>query len=348
MTVPIPSISPNEVLVRPVQLLALFIPLTVFQVKIRACGVCGTDLHIDVGDLPEEFPAKYPLIPGHEPVGTVVATGSAVTRLQIGQRVVCGANTPCTDCFFCLRGQPLLCSNIKCAGVTVAGAFAEYAKYPSSKVVPISNLSDMEAVLVEPASCAAQMLSRVRPEVGSTVLVFGAGPAGLLIAQLLKLNGGVRVVVASLGGAKMDLAKTLGVGDEFVVLEGKQPEEEMERLKERYPYGFDVVVEATGVPKVLENSINYVRRGGKLAIFGVYSSAARVSWSPSRILGYQISIVGSIAEVIQFPVAVDYLDGGKVNVKGITNKTFRLEQWGECLESMKEGDTVKAVIVFDE
>jgi len=108
------------------------------------------------------------------------------------------------------------------------------------------------------------------------------------------------------------------------------------------------VVEATGVPKVLEDSINYVRRGGKLAVFGVYSSAARVSWSPSKILGHQISIVGSIAEVIRFPVAVDYLESRKVDVKGVVNRTFRLEQWGECLQSLKDGETVKAAIVFDE
>ena len=263
--------------------------------------------------------------------------------------MVCSANVPCTDCAFCLRGEPLLCSAIVCHGVTAPGAFAQYAAYPSSKVVPVApHLSALEAVLVEPASCAAQMLDRVRPGIGSAVLVFGAGPAGLLIAQLLRLNGGCRVVVVSLEGAKLELARRLGVADGYFGLEVGRESEGMRALAEANPLGFDVVVEATGVPKVLEDSINYVRRGGKLAVFGVYSSAARVSWSPSKILGHQISIVGSIAEVIRFPVAVDYLESRKVDVKGVVNRTFRLEQWGECLQSLKDGETVKAAIVFDE
>lgn len=231
---------------------------------------------------------------------------------------------------------------------TVDGAFAEYCAYHKSKVVPIQNMTDMEACLVEPASCAAQMLNKVAPSVGSTVLVFGSGPAGLLIAQLFKQNGGCKVVIAALAGAKLDLGRTLQAGDEFVEVGGTTPDAALEELKKRYSHGFDIVVEASGVPKVLENSINFVRRGGKLAIFGVYSSAARVSWSPSKILGDQISIVGSIAEVIRFPVSVDYIESGRVNVKGIANRTFKLEQWGEALESMRQADTVKAAIVFDD
>ena len=155
------------------------------------------------------------------------------------------------------------------------------------------------------------------------------------------------MAIASLPGAKLDTARRLSVADSFVELSGTQPEPALDEIRKTHTRGFDIVVEATGVPKVLEASLTFVRRGGKLAVFGVYSSEARVSWQPSKILCNQISIIGSIAEVIRFPAAVDYLDSKRIRVDGIANKTFRLEQWGKCLESLKMGGTVKAAIVFD-
>lgn len=82
-------------------------------------------------------------------------------------------------------------------------------------------------------------------------------------------------------------------------------------------------------------------------MFSVYSSSARVSWPPSKIFGDEITILGSFSETYMFPAAIDYLDSGKVKVEGIVNKTFKLEQWGECLESMKNKSAIKAAIVFD-
>ena len=106
---------------------------------------------------------------------------------------------------------------------------------------------------------------------------------GLCLAQLLRQNGGSHVVIAAPGGLKMDLAKKLGAGDEYVELSRKDPQAQFQKLKEDNPYGFDIVVEATGSAKILEDSINYVRRGGKLVVYGVYSEEARVTWPPSKI-----------------------------------------------------------------
>ena len=129
--------------------------------------------------------------------------------------------------------------------------------------------------------------------------------------------------------------------------------------------GFDIVVEATGSAKILEEAIHYVRRGGKLVVYGVYSNAARVSWPPSKIFGDEITIIGSFSETFQFPngiflprklslqrgneliVALAYLDSGKVKVEGIVNKTFTIDQWEECLESMRNKSAIKAAILFE-
>lgn len=163
------------------------------------------------------------------------------------------------------------------------GGFAEYCAYPAGRVFKIKNLSDVDATLLEPASCAAHGLDKIAPKMGSSVLIFGAGPTGLVLAQLLRQNGGCRVVVAAPGGLKMDLAKKLGAGDEYIELSRQDASAQYAKIKADNPYGFDVVVEATGSVKILEDSINYVRRGGKLVVYGVYSSKDRVSWPPSKI-----------------------------------------------------------------
>jgi len=324
--VPLPKVRDNDVLI-----------------KVKACGVCGTDLHIHDG----EFIAKFPLIPGHETVGVVAAIGKDVKGFQIGERVCADNSELCGECFYCRRGQVLLCEHFEAHGVTMDGGFAEYCAYPAGKVFKIHNLSDVDATLLEPASCACHGLEKIAPKLGSTVLMFGAGPTGLCLAQLLRHNGGSRVVIAAPEGLKMDLAKNLDAADEYISLSRSNPEAQFQQIKEANPYGFDIVVEATGSPKILEDAIHYVRRGGKLVVYGVYSDSARVSWPPSKIFGDEITILGSFSETYMFPATIGYLDSGKVKVTGIVNKTFKLEQWGECLEAMRNKSAIKAAIVFD-
>ncbi|ODQ50376.1 alcohol dehydrogenase [Saitoella complicata NRRL Y-17804] len=323
---PLPELRPTDVLI-----------------KVAACGVCGTDLHIHEG----EFLAKFPLVPGHECVGTVAAIGPKVTQFSIGDRVVADNSELCESCFYCRRGQPLLCENFEAHGVTMNGAFAEYCAYPQQKVFKIKNLSNVDATLLEPASCAAHGLEKIAPKLGSSVLMIGAGPTGLVLSQLLKQNGGCNVVLAAPAGNKMELAKKLDAADVYIPLSRDDASAQWDQIKKDHPYGFDIVVEATGSAAILESSINYVRRGGKLVVYGVYSNAARVSWPPSKIFGDEITILGSFSETYCFPAAIDYLDSGKVRVEGIVNKQFKIEQWQECLDSMKNKSAIKAAIVFE-
>ncbi|RMZ76204.1 hypothetical protein DV737_g4925, partial [Chaetothyriales sp. CBS 132003] len=324
--VPLPTLRDNDVLL-----------------KVKACGVCGTDLHIHEG----EFLAKFPLIPGHETVGVVAAVGPKVKSFSVGDRVVADNSELCGECFYCRRGEELLCEDFQAHGVTMDGGFAEYCAYPAKRVFPIKNLSDVDATLLEPASCAAHGLDKIAPKMGSSVLMFGAGPTGLVLTQMLRQNGGCHVVVAAPQGLKMDLAKSLDAADEYIELSRKDPGPQFEKLKKDNPYGFDIVVEATGSVKILEDSINYVRRGGKLVVYGVYGSKDRVTWPPSKIFGDEITILGSFSETYKFPAAIDYLDKGKVKVTGIVNKTFKIDQWAECIEAMRNKSAIKAAITFD-
>ncbi len=247
------------------------------------------------------------MIPGHETVGVVAALGPKVKGFKVGDRVVADNSELCGECFYCRRGEELLCEDFQAHGVTMDGGFAEYCAYPAKRVFQIKNLSDVDATLLEPASCAAHGLDKIAPKMGSSVLMFGAGPTGLVLAQLLRLNGGCHVVIAAPEGLKMNLAKSLDAADEYVELSRKNPEAQFEKLKAENPYGFDIVVEATGSVKILEDSINYVRRGGKLVVYGVYANKDRVSWPPSKIFGDEITILGSFSETYKFPAAIDYL-----------------------------------------
>ncbi|KAK2591198.1 hypothetical protein QQS21_011106 [Conoideocrella luteorostrata] len=259
-----------------------------------------------------EFIAKFPLIPGHETVGVIAAVGK-----------------------------------FNAHGVTMNGGFAEYCAYPAAKVFKFKNLNWVDATLLEPASCACHGLEKIRPKLGSHVLMFGAGPTGLMLAQLLRQNGGCQVTIAAPKGLKMDLARSLDAADTYIELSRENPDAQFEQLKKDNPYGFDIVVEATGSVKILEDAINYVRRGGTLVVYGVYASAARVSWPPSKIFGDEITIIGSFSETFMFPATIDYLDSGKVKTKGIVNKTFKLEEFDKALQSIKDKSAIKAAIVFD-
>lgn len=321
--VPIPSVGPDDVLL-----------------KVTCCGVCGTDAHIHEG----EFISKFPLIPGHEAIGNVVDMGSNVTGFSKGDRCVADVGITCDDCFYCRRGQSLLCENFNARGVTQDGGFADYIVYKKQKLYKIYNLTDEEATLLEPAACAIHGLDKLAPPVGIEVLILGAGPTGLILAQLLKLNGASRVVIAANKGIKMDIAKQLDCGDEYIELDRQNPEAQWKALKDGNPYGFDVVVEATGVEKLANESIHYVRRGGTLMIYGVYENKALVHWPPSKIFGDEIKIIGSFSQTFCFPRAVAYLDSGKVRVKGMVTDVFHLSEFQQALDKMNSRGALKIAI----
>lgn len=321
--VPIPKVGDDDVLL-----------------KVSACGICGTDGHIDQG----EFISKFPLIPGHEAIGSIVEMGKNVKGFSIGDRCVADVGITCDNCFYCRRGQSLLCEDFNARGVTQDGGFAEYIVYQQKKLYKIHNLTDEESTLLEPAACAIHGLDKLNPPVGIEVLLLGAGPTGLVLAQLLKLNGASRVVIAANKGVKMDIAKRINAADEYVELDRQHPEAQWKKLKDDNPHGFDVVVEATGVEKLADESINYVRRGGTLMIYGVYENKALVHWPPSKIFGDEIKIIGSFSQTYCFPRAVAYLDGGKINVKGMVTDVFKLDDYQAALDKMNSRKALKIVI----
>ena len=214
-------------------------------IRVKACGLCGTDLHIHEG----EFGPRFPLIPGHEFAGEVAAVGSAVTGWQPGDRVVANCNRACGHCFQCRRGQPLRCGNLQAYGIQMDGGFAELLRVKAVDVFALSGLPWREAVMVEPTACAVHGMDVLAVKPGADVLMFGAGPTGQVLAQLLKRNGAARLTVAAPAGPKLALAERLSA-DRVAAVDRNDAEARRRALRDISANGFDYVVEATGAPSM--------------------------------------------------------------------------------------------------
>jgi len=312
-------------------------------IKVLLSGMCGTDQHIHHG----EFISSFPLVPGHEVVGTISKLGKDVKGFQEGDRVVADPGITCGSCFYCRRGKALLCETFAGLGVSgphAAGGFTEYFAVQAKKLYKVETISDEGATLVEPTACAVHGMDQLKLPVGSEVLLIGCGPTGIMMAQLLKLNGAQRILIAAPAGPKLDLAKKLGLADEYVALDRGNAKAQWEELKQKNPYGFDAVIEATGVESVIDDSINYVRRGGTLLVYGVYSAKDRVHWSPAKIFGDEIRIIGSFAQTDCFPRAVAYLESGKLKTDGIITHVFGIDEYQRALDLMASRQCIKIAI----
>ena len=322
LDVPTPEVNPDEVLIR-----------------VRSCGICGTDLHIHEG----EFLAQFPLIPGHEFAGEIEAIGSAVKNLKIGERVVCDNTELCGHCFYCRRDQPLFCENFLSHGCNISGGQAEYVAIKAEKVFPIQHLSWEEAALVEPMACAIHGMDMIALKPGSEVLLFGAGPTGIILAQLLKLNGASHLTVAAPAGPKLDLIAHLAA-DEVVPIARDTPSAHKERLLRTHQRGFDYVIEATGAPHLIDEALQYARPGGHIVVYGVYPENARLNWSPYEIFQKQLTITGSFAQTHCFDRALLYLESKQVKVNEMVTHTFALVDYGKALETLRSRQGIKTII----
>src|SRR4051795_1717539 len=202
------------------------------RIKVGQVGVCGTDLHIHEGD----FNAVFPLIPGHELVGVVDQVGAGVSRFHTGEQVTVNPNVYCGHCDYCLAGRLILCANLKGYGSNFPGFFADYVTVPETLVFSAEGLTKDTAVFTEPAACAMHGLESLDLRPGSSVLVFGAGPTGLLLAQLIASGGASWVTVAAPSRFKLDPAATLGI-DRTVQISRDDPEANIAALKQASPGG---------------------------------------------------------------------------------------------------------------
>jgi D-arabinitol dehydrogenase (NADP+) len=322
--VPDPEVGPGEV-----------------RIKVDQVGICGTDLHVHHG----EFGAVFPLIPGHEVVGTVDRLGEGVDRFRVGEQVTVNPNMHCGRCSYCMAGRVILCENLANFGVSIPGFFAELVTAPLTHVFSVEGLPRDTAVFTEPASCAMHGLETLAMRPGASALVLGAGPTGQLLAQLLASGGASTVTVAGPSEAKLATATALGA-DRVVVIDRQDADANLEALRAASPSGdgYDYVVEATGATVVGNICVPLTRNGGTVMIYGVTHADDTLSFSPFDVFRREITIKGSFAEMTSFGAAIAALRAGRVRTDGIITHRFGLDEYGDALEALQQGGVHKAVI----
>lgn len=309
-------------------------------IAVKYCGLCRTDMHIHKG----HFLAEFPLINGHEFTGEVVEVGKTVSQIKIGDRVVADNTELCGHCFFCRRREPLFCDNFISHGCNVAGGFAQYVAVKAEKVFVLKNLSYREAVMAEPVACAMHGMDVIRIKPGSETLLFGAGPTGLILAQLAKLNGSAFLTVAAPAGRKLELAKKLGA-DEIFAVDKTNNSTHSGSILQRHPHGFDTVIEATGNSQLFAEAVQYTRKGGQLIAYGVYPEGEMVNISPNEIFRRELTIKGSFAQTHCFDRALLYLENKMINVSDMVTHEFPLVQYAKALEIMDGSEAIKIALI---
>ena len=311
------------------------------RIKVLACGVCGTDLHLHNG----EFLANFPMTPGHETVGLIDAIGDGVSEFNIGEQVVVNPNSACGECSFCIEGRPLLCTHFEGIGSTKPGGFAEYLIAPVSQVFTAEGLDPEVAVFTEPTACACHGLDTIAPHDSPTALVLGAGPSGVLVAQLLHTVGGAAVTIAAPTQFKLDTARSLGVDATFTMTRGELDSDVQRLLDLSGGEGFDIVVEATGNQAVAQATLKLVRSGGEYIVYGVVPEDARIEVSPFELFRRELTIKGTFAEIDSFEDALRALRHAKARTTGMITHRFSLDQYGEALAALGDPNAHKIIIV---
>jgi D-arabinitol dehydrogenase (NADP+) len=309
-------------------------------IRILVAGICGTDLHLHAG----EFGPSYPLTPGHEFVGEVVSVGTGVAEDLIGRRFVVDNTGSCGHCLECRRARPAYCRNLVAQGVNAPGGFAEYVVTSSGRCFAIDDLDAETAVFTEPVACVVHGLDVLGLRPGSNVLLFGAGPTGLILTQLLAGSGATELTVAAPTQAKLDLARARGA-DRTVLLDRHNTAASFEELRQAAPDGFDVVIDATGALVVLAQTLALTRTGGTVFVYGMTPQSAVWPIAPYDIFRRELTIKGSFAQQFSFDRALSALRSGRVKTEGMISRRFNLDAYGEALDAVADSSVVKALIV---
>ena len=324
--VPVPRVGPGEVLIR-----------------VKAAGVCASDVKCFLGAPRiwggEGFPAYTiaPVIPGHEFVGEVAALGQGAGELYglaIGDKVVSEQIIPCGQCRYCRRGQYWMCQVHHIYGFHGGiddGAWAEYMKFPAGalnyKVPP--TVPDDQAALIEPLACAIHAVERGEIKLGDVVVIAGMGPIGLCMLQVARLQSPGLLIALDAKPDRVELARKLGAD---LALNVTQEDVIARVLDLTDGYGCDVYIEATGHPAAVHQGLQMIRKLGTYVEFSVMAAPSTVDWS---IIGdaKELNIHGAHLGPYRYPLAIDYIATGKVNVAALISHRYPLSEFATAIDT---------------
>ena len=304
-------------------------------VRVGACGICGTDIHIIDGEFP---PTVYPIVIGHEFGGEVTAVGENVNGFSVGDRVGVDPTLNCGACYYCQRGMGNLCERWNAVGVGHhPGGFAEYVSRSRARGLPHSRLHVDEGRGTDRARLlrGARLPSAATPDWRDlSHLRRGTdGPAQRSGRPLQRCQPGR----ADRHQPQPARASQDDFGFEHVATN-------LEDLKDIAPRGFDNVIEATGVTKVAEAAIDAVKRRGKLLLFGVCPPGEKAGYDAFKIYNEEISILGTMAVLNSYGPAIDILTSGAIDTERMVSDTYTLEQFPEAVAHVRSGTGLKVQV----
>lgn len=321
--IPTPKAGPGQVLIR-----------------VHACGICGTDVHIYEGD---EGAAKSPAgtVLGHEFAGEVVAAGEGVTRVKAGDRVCVDPNKLCGKCGYCQSGLGHFCEGMVGIGTTSNGGFAEYCAVPEEQAYRIGDtLSYEEAAMAEPVACCLHGIDMCEIQPGDTVAVFGMGMIGLLMIQLARISGAAKVIAIEPVEVKRRQALLLGAD---IVIDPLS-EHVNEVLADRGITRINAVIECVGRIDSMKQAIEIAGKKSVVMLFGLTKPEAELPIKPFELFKKEIVIKASFINPYTQKRAVALIESGSIDVKSMIDKTARLEALPEILSNPQLRSRGKVII----
>lgn len=319
---PLPKLGQGEVLVR-----------------MKAAGICYSDVMLLVNKYKGRVPVPFPVIMGHEGAGVVEEVGKGVDHVKPGDKVGLNPVWGCNQCENCLNGYPNMCLNWTHLGLTCDGTFAEFRVVPAFAVYKLpESISMMDAAFLEPISLTVRTLDHVKPRLGDTVAIIGPGSIGMFHLQAFKSAGASMVIVIGLDqdAKRFEIAKKLGADH---IVNGSK-EDVVKRVKEiTKGLGVDIVVETANHPSTVPLSLNLAAARGKVVLFGLYPEA---TMSPLTLLRSGLTVMGDVAVLPgQFLRAIRWVEYKKVLAEPMITRRFKLDQAREAFEAFYQGDIVK-------
>jgi len=309
-------------------------------VKIRAVGICGSDVGLIHGEGPPW--TRYPLVPGHEVCAEVAELGDGVDELSVGDRVSLHGFIYCGTCRACREGRYYQCDELKEVGFTVDGGYREYAALPVETLRPLEDdITDLEATQIDSAACTLHAMQRVETSYTDTAAVLGPGSLGLFGVQLLKAKGVEDVVLTGTREERLAVGERYGATRTINVRE----EDPVEALRDHTDgRGVDLCVEAAGAGDVVNTCLKATKKRGSVVLTGVFDGKREID--PNDIVAKELEVVGGVTAAHAVEDVAALFRRGDLSVDGVVTHEFDLADYEDALDTVMErrDGVIKAVL----
>jgi L-iditol 2-dehydrogenase len=313
-------------------------------VQMKACGICGSDL------MDWYLRSRAPLVLGHEPAGIIVEAGKNVKGFKVGDRVFSHHHVACLTCHYCVNGDYTMCPQFGQTHLE-PGGFAEYFKVPAPNLqidtlkLP-TNLSYEEATLIEPVGCCIRAQNKVGIRKGDSVAIVGAGPGGIIHAMLARVSGATKILVTDLVDYRLKMAERLGADLTINPTQENVVEKVNEATENR---GADVVIVTVPNIKVIEDSVQIVRRGGRILLFAPTQPDKYARLSPHRLFFSEITVVPSYSvSHVETRTALQLISSRRIKAKELITHRFPLSRVLEAFQTATKSKECLKIVVSNE